>query len=121
MYSFNYLVPALFFNENLGNLSTGGSLALGQVLEGRLFSEPGFEPSFTATFLHGEDYLTEDPTGDSIARPGVSGVVQPDDGDTPFQMQVSGVQVGTQQLDAIVATNETTGLAVPYGETYSGM
>ena len=64
--------------------------------------------------------MTEDPTGDGIARPGVIGIVQPDDGDTPFQMQVSGIQVGTPELDEIVSTNTTSGLKVPYGDTYSG-
>ena len=35
--------------ENLGNLSTGGSLDLGQVLEGRLFSEPGVKSLINPT------------------------------------------------------------------------
>ncbi|KAI9698274.1 MAG: hypothetical protein M1820_007544 [Bogoriella megaspora] len=106
--------------ENLGNLSTGGSLELGQVLEGRLYSEPGFEPNFTADVLYGEDFLTVDPTGDNIARPGVSGLVAPDDGESPFQIQISGIQVGTSDVEEIINSNTPTGLAIPYGATYSG-
>ncbi|KAF2095108.1 hypothetical protein NA57DRAFT_68106 [Rhizodiscina lignyota] len=125
MHSFNYLLPALFWNvsqptyEDLGNLSTGGSLGLGQVTTATLRSEPGFQPSFTATFLHGEDYLTIDPS-DGISRPGLSGIVIPDDGSVPFQMQASGIQYPDATLASIVATNKTKGLAIPYGAVYSG-
>ncbi|MCJ1475535.1 hypothetical protein MMC13_004198 [Lambiella insularis] len=133
--------------ENLGNLSTGGTQLFGQVTQARLYSEPGvcspdhllakasapypacmwltvvsggaqFEPSFSADFLYGTDYLTQDPVG-GIARPELTGIVAPDDGDTPFLMSVTGIQFGTPVLDAIVSTNTSTGLAVPYGASYS--
>ncbi|MCJ1291736.1 hypothetical protein MMC34_003281 [Xylographa carneopallida] len=156
MVPFNYLVPALFWNatvlqvQNLGNISTGGSQLLGQVIKARLYSEPGvccsvqridlivapisipcdlpflsgttqFEPCFSADFLYGEDYVTADPGVDGIARPNLIGVVAPDNGDTPFIMQVSGIQVGTPVLDEITGTNTSIGQAVPYGAAYSGM
>ena len=79
-----------------------------------------FEPSFTATLSAGADFVTEDPSGDNIARPGVSALVQPDDGDTPFQVQISGIQVGTAEEEEIALTNTSRGLSVPYGSTYSG-
>jgi len=125
MKSFNYLVPALFWNatvlqvQNLGNISTGGTQLLGQVIKARLYSEPGFEPSFSADFHYGEDYVTSDPGGDGIGRPNLIGVVAPDNGDTPFVMQVSGIQFGTPVLDEIIGTNTSTGKAVPYGGAYS--
>jgi hypothetical protein len=100
-------------------LTTGGTLAVGHVISATLRSEPGFEPSFTGTFSYGEDYLTLD-SSDGISRPGLSGVVIPDDGSAPFQMQVTGVQFPDPTLDAIVASNQTKNLAIPYGAVYSG-
>ncbi|XTI87607.1 hypothetical protein V2W45_430306 [Cenococcum geophilum] len=57
---------------------------------------------------------------DGIARPGLNGLVVPDDGDTPFQMLATGIQIATPELASIVAMNTTTGPAIPYGATYSG-
>ena len=65
--------------------------------------------------------MTADPGADGIARPNLIGVVAPDNGDTPFIMQVSGIQVGNPVLDAITGTNTSVGQAIPYGAAYSGM
>jgi len=125
MLAYNYLVPALYFNAtaqtivSLGSLSTGGELVHSHALTGTLRSEPGFKPSFTATFLYGEDYPTIDPSG-TVVRSDLRGVVVPDDGDTPFQMHATGILVPTAEINSIIATNTTSGLAVPYGATYSG-
>lgn len=78
-----------------------------------------FQPSFTATFLHGEDYLTSDPS-DGISRPGLNGLVVPDDGSVPFQMMATGIQYPNPTLALIAGTNTTSGLAIPYGAVYSG-
>jgi len=78
-----------------------------------------FEPSFTATLLHGNDWLTGDPSG-GIARTNLIGMVKPDDGDTPFIMEATGIQFGTSLLQQIVSTNTTSDAAIPYGDFYSG-
>lgn len=77
-----------------------------------------FEPSFTATVIYGEDYPTVDPVTD-IVRSDFLALVVPDDKDTPFQMHATGIQFPTAELAAITGST-TTGLAVPYGATYSG-
>lgn len=77
-----------------------------------------FNPSFTANVLYGIDYPTIDP-GTGLARFNALSLVVPDDGTTPFQMHNTGIQNPTDEIMAIMTTN-TTGLAVPYGETYSG-
>jgi hypothetical protein len=105
--------------DNLGNLTSGGTLALGHVVSATLRSEPGFEPSFTGDFLYGEDYLTLNPS-DGVSHPSLSGIIVPDDGSTPFQMQVTGIQYPDPTIEAIVGSNKTKGLAVPYGAVYSG-
>jgi len=123
--SYNYLEPALFWNAtvkqvvNLGNISTGGQQALGQVVEATLRSEPDFEPSFVAEWKNGEDYLSVDPDG--VARPSLVGVVYPDDGDTPFLMETTGIQYPNPKLDEIFGTNTSHGLEIPYGFVYSGI
>ncbi|KAI9658380.1 MAG: hypothetical protein M1821_002513 [Bathelium mastoideum] len=125
MVTFNYLVPALYLNatvqqiQSLGNLSTGGPLAFGKILSGNLYSEPGFEPSFTATLSSGVDFVTIDSSNNNIRRPGVSALVQPDDGDLPFEVQIGGIQFGTTEEEEITFTNTSRGLSVPYGSSYS--
>ncbi|KAE9374668.1 hypothetical protein N431DRAFT_464902 [Stipitochalara longipes BDJ] len=125
MHSFNYLVPALFWNATVntvfssGNLSTGGGLRLGVVTSATLRSEPGFEPSFTAQFAHGVDFITTDPGTTGISRPDLTGLVLPDDGSTPFQMHATGIQIGNQEVAEIALTNSTKGLKMPYGAVYS--
>jgi hypothetical protein len=67
---------------------------------------------------NGNDYPTVDPA-DGIVRSNFIGTVVPNDGDTPFQMLATGIHFATPELIAITGTN-STGLAVPYGTTYSG-
>jgi hypothetical protein len=64
------------------------------------------------------DYPTTDPA-DGIVRSDFNGLVVPHNGDTPFQMTATGIQVETPDLLAILGGN-STGIAVPYGATYSG-
>ena len=72
-----------------------------------------------ATFLYGEDYPTTDPSG-TVVCSNLRGVVVPDDDDTPFQMHATGILFPTAEINSIIATNTASGLAVPYGATYSG-
>jgi hypothetical protein len=44
----------------------------------------------------------------------------PSNGDNPFFLRIGGLQFGNALLDSITATNDTKGLAVPYGYVYSG-
>lgn len=129
MHSFNYLVPALFWNatvfqvQDLGNLSTGGGLGLGKVKSATLQSEPGFEPQFKGTMLFGTDYVTVDAKPDNITRPDLTGTIYPAEGSapfTPFQMHVSGIQVADAELNSIAGTNTSEGRKIPYGAVYSG-
>ncbi|KAK3671686.1 hypothetical protein LTR78_008419 [Recurvomyces mirabilis] len=122
--SYNYLVPALYLNLtvkavlDLGTLATGGEQLLGDILDGRLYSEPGFTPQFSGRIRYAEDYLTSDPDG-AYARPSCVMTVVPDNGyDKPFLLRISGVQKANPNLDIIFAGN-TTGLQVPYGYSYS--
>jgi len=124
MLPYNYLVPALYFNAtvqtavSLGNLATGGGLIHAHAITGTLRSEPGFEPSFTAAVLYGEDYPTIDASG-SVVRSDLRALVVPDDGDTPFQMHATGILFPNADVNSIIVSNTTSGLAVPYGAIYS--
>ncbi|TKA83153.1 hypothetical protein B0A55_00709 [Friedmanniomyces simplex] len=100
--SYNYLVPALYLNLtvkavlDLGQLATGGEQLLGDILDGHLCSEPGLEPQFSGAIRYAEDYLTSDPDG-AYARPSCKAVPGTD----------------------IIFAGNTSGLAVPYGYSYS--
>ncbi|KAH8802551.1 hypothetical protein F5884DRAFT_903212, partial [Xylogone sp. PMI_703] len=124
MLSYNYLLPALYFNAtiqiavNLGNPSTGGGLIYLHAVAGTLRTELGFEPNFVASLNNGMDFATVDPSGD-IGRFSTKTVLYPDDGDIPFELELTGIQYLTDEIRAITTTNSTSGLAVPYGSTYS--
>ena len=68
--------------------------------------------------LYGTDYVQGDPN-EPITRPDLTGTVYPDDGATPFQMHVSGIQFANVELASIVSTNTSEGRKVPYGAVYS--
>lgn len=107
---------------NLGNLSTGGTQLLGNIVSGHLYSEPGFEPQFSGAVRHAGDYLTQDPTtsaGPGLARPACIGEIVPDDDDTPFLFRISGIDTASQQATAIFLDPSAQGRAVPYGYSYS--
>ena len=74
----------------LGNLSTGGTQLLGPIVDGTLYSEPGFEPQFVGKVKYADDFLTADPL-DGIARPACVGAIYPDDDPTPFLFRISGI------------------------------
>lgn len=105
---------------DLGDLSTGGEQLVGPVVSGSMRSELGFVPQFSGSVKYAADYLTSDPGDDGVSRPSLSGTVFPDNGDTPFLFRATGVQMASPELGAIVATNTTSGLAIPYGSVYSG-
>ena len=96
----------------------GKRAASSPLLAGTIADVLQFEPSFTGEFRYGNDYLTADPS-DGISRPALIGVVYPDDGDTPFLMQATGIQYPSAELGEIVGLGNTSGLAVPYGAVYS--
>ena len=104
----------------LGNLSTGGEQLLGNIVAGNLYSEPGFEPQFSAKVKYAEDYLTADP-GDGIARPACVGTIVPDEeGASPFLFRISGIDMSSALAGAIFSNPDASGRAVPYGYSYSG-
>ncbi|KAK5702628.1 hypothetical protein LTR97_003573 [Elasticomyces elasticus] len=122
--SYNYLVPALYLNLtvkavlDLGELATGGEQLLGPILDGHLYSEPGFEPQFSGAIRYAADYLTSDPDGE-YARPSCVMTVVPDNhAGLPFLMRITGIQKANKKLD-IIFNGSTSGLAVPYGYSYS--
>lgn len=55
-----------------------------------------------------------------ISSPDFSGTVLPDDGATPFQMRMSGVQLGNEAVLPVITGNTSTGIEVPYGTVYRG-
>ncbi|EMC97460.1 hypothetical protein BAUCODRAFT_453035 [Baudoinia panamericana UAMH 10762] len=122
--SYNYLMPALYLNLtvqtviNLGNLTTGGQQLLGNIVDGHLYSEPGFVPNFSASIKYAEDYLTADPL-DGVAHPACIMTVFPDNGDTPFLMKIGGIQYPNPSLDGIFSSNTSNTEAIPYGYVYS--
>ena len=103
---------------NLGNLSTGGTQLLGNIVSGHLYSEPGFEPQFSGAVQHAGDYLTADPI-DGIARPACVGEIVPDDGDSPFLFRITGIDTASPQAVGIFTKPEAQARAVPYGYSYS--
>lgn len=123
--SYTYTTPALYLNltvkqvMSLGNLSTGGQQLLGAILDGRLYSEPGFEPEFAADIMYANDYLTADPV-DGIARPACIMTVVPDNNDNPFLMRIGGIDTASNEAASIFGTNDSLGAAIPYGSSYSG-
>ncbi|KAI7493324.1 hypothetical protein KC367_g8641 [Hortaea werneckii] len=121
-----YATPALYLNltvqrvSNLGNLATGGLQLLGPIVEGHLFSEPGFELQFSGSIRNAGDYLTADPGNDGIARPACVGEVVPDNGDTPFLFRINGIDHASELATEIFNSNKSEGRSVPYGYSYSG-
>ncbi|KAK5174071.1 uncharacterized protein LTR77_001151 [Saxophila tyrrhenica] len=67
---------------------------------------------------YGTDYVTADGR-DPVGRPHLSGTIFPDDGATPFLMQVTGVQKADEEVDGITANSSAQGREVPYGGVYS--
>ncbi|KAK5112399.1 hypothetical protein LTR62_004362 [Meristemomyces frigidus] len=117
--SYNYLLSVKRVLD-LGALALGGEQLLGDILDGQLYSEPGFEPSFSGKICHAEDYLTSGPDR-AYARPSFVMTVVPDNGfGKRFLMRITGVQKADPSLDVIFAGG-TTGLQVPYRYSYSGM
>lgn len=104
----------------LGNLSTGGTQLLGPIVEGHLFSEPGFELQFNGTVRNAGDYLTADPGTDGIARPACVGEIVPDNGDSPFLFRIGGIDQASVEAAQIFNANKSEGRSVPYGFSYSG-
>lgn len=43
----------------------------------------------------------------------------PHDGAAPFQMTMSGVQLGNEAVLPVISGNTSTGIEVPYGTVYS--
>ncbi|KAI6860275.1 hypothetical protein KC343_g403 [Hortaea werneckii] len=120
-----YATPALYLNltvervSNLGNLATGGLQLLGPIVEGHLFSEPGFELQFSGSVRNAGDYLTADPGNDGIARPACVGEVVPDNGGTPFLFRINGIDHASELATEIFNSNKSEGRSVPYGYSYS--
>jgi hypothetical protein len=104
---------------DLGTLATGGEQLLGHIVSGHLYSEPGFSPQFSGSVQDANDYLTSDPGNDGIARPNCMITIVPDDGDTPFLLEIGGVDISSAASQAIFNSNVSLGRAVPYGSTYS--
>ena len=123
--SYVYTTPALYLSlvvkqvEVLGNLSTGGTQLVGDILSGHLYSEPGFEPQFNGSIEYAANYLTQDPF-DGIARPACVMTVVPENGDSRFLMRISGIDSASPQAGKIFTTNESLGVSIPYGYSYSG-
>lgn len=105
---------------DLGHLSTGGTQLLGPIVEGHLYSEPDFELQFSGTVKHAADYLTSDPGTDGIARPSCVGEIVPDDGDESFLFRITGIDTSSSMAVQVFSNKSSTGLAVPYGYSYSG-
>jgi hypothetical protein len=55
-----------------------------------------------------------------ISSPDFRGTVIPNDGAAPFQMTMSGVQLGNEAVLPVISGNISTGIEVPYGTVYRG-
>ncbi|KAF5874779.1 putative lipase gdsl protein [Botrytis fragariae] len=113
MQPFTYLVPALFFNKPLGHDTFGAALGLFEFESATLYSEPEFIASVTS----GVNFATTNENA-GVSNPDFRGTVVPNDGAAPFQMKMSGVQLGNDVVLPIISGNTPTGIEVPYGTVY---
>ncbi|KAM0157144.1 hypothetical protein ACHAPF_011432 [Botrytis cinerea] len=123
MQPFTYLVPALFFNATvntvkpLGHNSFGAALGLFEFESATLYSEPEFDFQFSASVTSGINFATTNENA-GISSPDFRGTVVPNDGAAPFQMKMSGVQLGNEAVLPVISGNIPSGLEVPYGTVY---
>ncbi|KAB2102318.1 hypothetical protein AG0111_0g9428 [Alternaria gaisen] len=82
-----------------------------------LYAEPEFDFQFSASVTSGVNFATTNEVA-GISSPDFSGTVLPDDGATPFQMRMSGVQLGNEAVLPVITGNTSTGIEVPYGTVY---
>ncbi|CAF9935254.1 MAG: hypothetical protein HETSPECPRED_009715 [Heterodermia speciosa] len=119
MVAFNHLVPALILNLTVqsvipigsNNISTGGRLILGPIVNGTLESEPGFETQINATFSNADDWPTVDPDG-KHERPDLRGLIKTDD-DEYLQILAKGIQTIIPELTQIITGEKE--LSLPFG------
>ncbi|CAG5159503.1 uncharacterized protein ALTATR162_LOCUS5614 [Alternaria atra] len=106
---FNTLIPALSFTIVLGLTATGSTQMYVDVITGTLNSEPGFEPSVTATAVRGGDWISTDPptpnSNATVLRLGVDVLVKVDgdvEEDEYIRMRCTGAELATPEVAAIV-------------------
>ncbi|KAG9191398.1 hypothetical protein G6011_09486 [Alternaria panax] len=123
MLPFTYLVPALYFNATvktvkpLGHDSFGAAVNMFEFESATLYTEPEFDFQFTAEVISAVNYAkTNEAAG--ISSPHFRGTVVPNDGATPLQMSMGGVQLGNEAVLPVITGNTPSGLEVPYGTVY---
>lgn len=78
-----------------------------------------FDIQFSASVTPGVNFATTNEAA-GISSPDFRGTVVPDDGASPFQMRMNGVQLGNEAVLPVISGNTPTGLEVPYGTVYRG-
>ncbi|KAG6986565.1 hypothetical protein G7Y79_00077g099570 [Physcia stellaris] len=124
MVAFNDLVPALILNLTVqtvfpigsGEISTGGRVIVGPIVNGTLQSEPGFETRINATISNADDWPTIDPDG-KHERPDLRGLVTTDD-DEHLEILATGIQTIIPELNQIITGEKQ--LNLPFGTFQSG-
>ncbi|KAL8710653.1 MAG: hypothetical protein Q9220_004877 [cf. Caloplaca sp. 1 TL-2023] len=124
MVAFNHLVPALVLNLTVrsvipigqNNISTGGRLIIGPIVNGTIQSEPGFETRINGTILNADDWPTVDPDG-KHERPDLRGLIKTDDDDY-LQILATGIQTIVPELNQIITGEKE--LNLPFGFFQSG-
>ncbi|KAM0123311.1 hypothetical protein ACHAP3_011231, partial [Botrytis cinerea] len=103
----------------LGHNSFGAALGLFEFESATLYSEPEFDFQFSASVASGINFATTNENA-GISSPDFRGTVVPNDGAAPFQMKMSGVQLGNEAVLPVISGNIPSGLEVPYGTVYRG-
>lgn len=67
---------------------------------------------------HGDDYPIIDSSGNSHLD--LRGLVVPDNGSTPFQINMRGVQGADQDVNIILTSKTNSDIKVPYGSVDRG-
>ena len=115
------------------NISTGGRLILGPIVNGTLQSEPGvcnlqscplpntteyqqFETQINATISSADDWPTVDADG-KHERPDLRGLIRTDD-DEYLQILATGIQTIVPELNQIITGEQE--LSLPFGFFQSG-